>query len=339
MNEVERKLVTIRQVVELKPIENADAIELAIVDGWQCVVKKGEFKECDVGVYFEIDSFLPLEERYAFLKHVKTHVDGSKGYRLKTAKFRGALSQGLLLPFSLFPEIDTSIHDDRSLEEILNIKKYEIPIPAHLAGTVKGAFPAAIHKTDQERIQNLPEYFTKYKDNKFEVTEKIDGTSCTYYINNGEFGVCSRNLELKDTEDNTYWQIARELDIENKLRSKNVNIALQGEIAGDGVQGNPIGLKGKHFFVFDIWDINEGHYLTTLGCRSLTKAMGLEHVPVVEEEMKVFEKYDNITSLLKFAMGKSSLNAKNEREGLVFKGDDGVSFKVVSNDYLLKEKD
>lgn len=173
-----RKLATIKQVKDIIPIDGANNIEIAKLNdcGWQCVVKKGEFKVGDRGVYFEIDSFLPEENPvFDFLKNkgVKTLADGSRGYRLRTMKLRNVISQGLLLPLNSFSNIGLPIQDD--LTEYLNIKLYEPPIPAQLAGKVKGSFPAWIQKTDQERIQNLPEFFTDLKDESFEATEKLDG--------------------------------------------------------------------------------------------------------------------------------------------------------------------
>jgi RNA ligase (TIGR02306 family) len=224
--------------------------------------------------------------------------------------------------------------------ETLGIKKFEIPIPAHLAGLVKGALPAFIHKTDQERIQNLPDYFTQHRDIKFELSEKVDGTSCSYFLNNGEFGVCSRNLELKESEGNTYWKVARDIDIEAKLRTRNMNIGIQGEILGEGINGNPLKLKGHHYLVFDVWDIDHSCYLNPLACRSLCKVMELEHVPVIDPEQAVFQTRDTMEKMLDYASGKSMLNPEVEREGIVFKSSEGdISFKVVSISYLLKEKE
>jgi len=117
---MERKLATIRKVNEIKPIEGADMIELAIVDGWQCVVKKGEFKPGDPGVYFEIDSYLPIEERYEFLrkssyKKIPDQLQGQRaeGFRLKTVKLRGQISQGLMLPPGYFPRIKNNHRGNR----------------------------------------------------------------------------------------------------------------------------------------------------------------------------------------------------------------------------------
>lgn len=95
-----RKLASIQRIWKIEPIEGADKIELAYVLGWQCVVNKGQFKPMDLAVYFEIDSFLPIIPEFEFLRsssYRKTDVMG-EGFRLKTMRFRGQISQGLLLP-------------------------------------------------------------------------------------------------------------------------------------------------------------------------------------------------------------------------------------------------
>lgn len=181
---MERKLVTLRKVSEIKPIENADFIELVRIDGWQCVVKKGDFKFGDIGLYFEIDSFLPIEPRFEFLRKscYKKLVDGTEGFRLKTVKLKGCVSQGLLLPLSIFPDVifyPELIGKTDDYSGLLGVIKYEPPLPANLKGMVKGLFPSFIKRTDQERCQNLPDYFELYKDWEFEITEKLDG--CLHY--------------------------------------------------------------------------------------------------------------------------------------------------------------
>ena len=228
---MERKLASIRKVREIKPIEGADAIELAIVDGWQCVAKKGKFKVNDLCVYFEIDSFLPIKDEFEFLRKSSYKKMGeAEGFRLKTIKLRGELSQGLIIPISNFNEDIQKMEEGTDLTDILEVQKYEQPIPAQLAGQVRGLFPSYIRKTDQERIQNLfYKINEKYKDVDFEVTLKLDGTSCTYYVVNPlihntkleepadfYFGHCSRNLDTKEG-DSTPWVIARNNKIKDNM--------------------------------------------------------------------------------------------------------------------------
>jgi len=338
---MERKLASIRKILDLKPIEGADNIELAIVDGWQVVVAKNvEHKVGDFIVYCEIDSFLPIKEEFEFLRKSSYKKMGEvEGFRLKTIKLRGQLSQGLILPISVLGS-EISFEEGMDVTEMLGIVKYEPPIPAELAGKVKGIFPSFIHKTDEIRVQNIPDEYKTYIElnDNFYITEKLDGSSATFYINNGEFGVCSRNLELLETEGNTFWKVARELDLENKMRAKNKNFAIQGELIGEGIQGNPYKIKGhtvRFFTAFDIDTQKRFNYADFLIFMAWNQ---LEVVPL----LSIRDRTDlpkTIDELLKFAEGKSSLNEKTEREGIVIRTSDNViSFKAISNKFLLKDK-
>ena len=197
-----RKLASIRQIAEIKPHTNADALELAIVDGWQCVVKKGEVRPGDFVVYFEVDSVLPINPLFEFLRKScyvkKDWLPAGEGFRLKTIKLRGEISQGLVLPLeTVFPTATGLPVLGQDVTEILGVVKWDPPMPAQLQGLARGVFPSFIQKTDQERIQNVwEEVKEKYDDVTFEVTIKLDGSSCTYYHNEGDVGVCSRNLNL-----------------------------------------------------------------------------------------------------------------------------------------------
>ncbi len=239
--EMERKLATIRKIKDIVPIEGADAIELALVDGWQVVVAKNVgHKVGDKVVYCEIDSFLPIKEEFEFLRKSSYKKMGDQeGFRLKTIKLRGQISQGLILPYSVIPVAQfASAHDlpeGMDVSEMLGIVKYDPPVSAQLAGKVKGNFPSFLRKTDEERIQNLVKEYAAWalsSKHQFYATEKLDGSSFTCYLKDGVFGVCSRNMELLETEDNTFWTVARKLDLENKLKSLGRNVCFQGEMVG-----------------------------------------------------------------------------------------------------------
>lgn len=345
----ERKLATIRRVSEIFPIDGADKIELARIDGWQCVVKKDEFKVSDLAVYFEVDSFLPCEEPFLFLepKGRKRHNDGSEGFRLRTIKLRGQLSQGLLLPMKYF-FTETNVTEGADVTDILGVKVYEMPINPNLYGKVKGSFPEFIKKTDQERIQNLPYYWTKCKGVKFEATEKMDGTSSTYYLNEDKFGICSRNLEKivdYENDDSTYTKVAIQCNTEEAMRKIGKNVAIQGEICGPGIQKNRAGLNGLRFFMFDIWDIKNRCYFSyeekyDYFNEMMVNGAKICHVPIIEEAISIFDVCPTMNDILEYVKGKSVYNPQSEREGIVFKSRkkiDGeiISFKVINNDYLL----
>jgi RNA ligase (TIGR02306 family) len=339
---MERKLASIRRIADLSPIEGADKIELATVDGWKVVVAKDVgHKVGNLVVYCEIDSFLPIKDEFEFLRKTSYRKMGDQeGFRLRTIKLRGQVSQGLILPINVLPITQFAsghnLPEGMDITEMLGIVKYEPPIPAELAGKVKGLFPSFIRKTDEERIQNLTSEYEEFKNHKFYVTEKLDGSSATFYFNDGVFGVCSRNLELLETEGNTFWKVAIELDLENKMRNFGINISVQGELIGEGIQGNPYKIKGQTVRFFNLFDIDLQEYHSFSMMKTTLKGMGLETVPVVDE---YFTLPESIEELLGYADDKSVLNPNFDREGVVIRTlDRKVSFKVISNKFLINEK-
>lgn len=344
-----RELASIRLAREINPIVGADLIQMCKVDGWQCVVKVGEFKAQDLGVYFEIDSFLPAsDERYSFLSNDFMQFEGETGARLRTRRFKGQISQGLFLPLSIFPELQgAKLGDD--VTDTLKVKKWEAPIPASLGGDVKGAFPSFISKSDQERIQNLVSEIEENQGEEFEVTYKLDGTSMTVYRKTEEdgvkHGVCGRNWEFKETTDNSYTQMAKKRQLKEALdflfEKFGRDYAFQGELIGEGIQANYEKIKGQEFFVYAIFDINAGDYVSPDVRHELMKALqdagfDVKHVPIFEKSYILTHTIDEL--LLK-AEGQG-MNLGVVREGFVYKRKDGkFSFKTISNHYLLKKKE
>ena len=327
-----RKMATVRVIDSILPIPDADSIECAVIGGWKVVTKKGEYQPGDLAVYCEIDSWIPHELAPFLSKGEPKEYNGVKGERLRTVRLRGQLSQGLLLPHSI---VGTLWGEDDDVSELLNIQKWEAPVNPQLAGQVKGNFPSQIPKTDQERVQNLKRELENYDSVLFEVTEKMEGSSMTCYLIDGEFGVCSRNMDLKRDDNNTFWKVAIEEDIEQKLRAYGAdNTAIQGELIGPGIQGNIYNLISHHFKVFDVYDIQEGYYLLPEDRKTFVDAIGLKHVPVLGTHLLVDP---DIDSILLVAEGKSLLNPNQEREGVVYKSmNSQFSFKAISNKYLLK---
>jgi RNA ligase (TIGR02306 family) len=346
-----RKLATIRKIDAIDPIPGADAIEVATVGGWKVVAKRGEYRPGDMAVYCEVDSWIPSKLAPFLTKpgHFPKTFEGIEGERLKTIRLRGQLSQGLLLNLDhVIPETH-QFGEDSDVTEYLGIVKWEKAMPAQLAGTAKGNFPSLIPKTDQERAQNLVKEIVAANEAgmKFEITEKLEGSSMTVFRTVGdsgemEFGVCSRNLNLKEVEGNTFWDVARAEDIEAKMIAVDEfwSFAIQGELIGPGVQGNIYGLTKCEFRVFDVYDIQKGEYLPPEARRALIDRMGLKHVPVLVAAGSLYDTLGitDMPGLLKFAEGQSTM-AKTEREGIVFKQvDGGMTFKAISNRYLLNEK-
>jgi RNA ligase (TIGR02306 family) len=361
---MERKLASIQRVRSIKPIEGADAIEIVQINNWNVVAKKGEFSESELCVYCEIDSFLPIREEFEFLRKssYRKMVD-QEGFRLRTIKLRGQISQGLVLPLSVLEGPDEMkigvsdqpwgkqvqvgpydnalvIEEGADATEWLGIVKYEPPIPAELSGLVKGNFPSFIRKTDEERVQNLTDDYDGWRFAsqhkfyvKFYVTEKLDGSSATFYLNDGEFGVCSRNLDLLETEGNTFWKVARDLNLEEKLAALENNFCIQGELVGEGIQKNPYKLKGQTVYFFNAFNIDTQEYLGFEEFKQFIEKLELQTVPVLETE---FNLPDTIDQLLEYADSKSALNQNFDREGVVIRSHDrSISFKAISNKFLL----
>jgi RNA ligase (TIGR02306 family) len=351
-----RKLASIRRIDIIKPIPGADAIECAILGGWPVVTKKGEYKVGDLAVYVEIDSWVPTELAPFLSKGKEPSVyNDIRGERLRSVRLRGQLSQGLLLPMGILENYARGDDGDGNMtwydphdfyqegedvSEVLGIQKWEAPIPACLAGDARGLFPSFIPKTDQERVQNLTAEIEDYRQRElsFEASEKLDGSSMTVYVFDEDEGVCSRNLNLKESESNSLWRVARRDQLIEKIRSTGRNLALQGELIGEGIQGNPYKIKGQQFYVFDIYKINShdrGTYLPPAARRDLCELLKINHVPVYGKSWQIV---DTVPEMLTKAEAKSMLNSNTEQEGVVYKcnQDPDISFKVISNKFLIK---
>jgi len=334
----ERAMATIRKIDAIDPIEGADAIEVATVGGWKVVVKKNEFKVDELAVYFEIDSWVPNELAPFLTKGTEPReYNGVKGERLRTVKLRGQISQGLLLPLEpTCKNIESLLFEDLDVSVPLNVQKWERPIPAQLAGQVRGNFPALVPKTDQERIQNLSKQFDKFMEDTWSVTEKLDGSSCTFYLDDeDQFHVCSRNLDLKEDENNSFWKTAKKYDIEGIVRRNNMKgMAIQGEMIGEGIQGNQYKVV-LDFYVYDMYNTRTGEYILPSQLKAACERLGLNHVPILAEGVTLVG--SSIQTILSEAEGKSRLNG-SEREGLVYRSETihNLSWKVISNKWLMK---
>jgi RNA ligase (TIGR02306 family) len=336
----DRKLASVVKIADIQPIVGADAIMVASVKGWKVVVKKDEYKVGDLAVYYEIDSFLPIRPQFEFLRKSSfKRMGSSEGFRLKTIRLRGQISQGLLTPI---PEGISNPKEGDDLTEALDIVKYEPPIPAQLAGKIKGTFPSFIPKTDEIRIQNFESEvgFSPVGERAY-VTEKLDGTSFTCYFNNGVFGVCGRNWELTETSDNSLWRMANLLQLKEKMTKHGKNIALQGELIGAGINGNLYGLSDHKLYFFTGYDIDKGRRMFFDELEWVLFGLQLQMVPLLEKYGFVIPNEGNIVDyMLKYAEGKSVLNMEVDREGVVVRGlEREFSFKAISNTYLLGSND
>jgi len=349
-----RNLARVEEVLNITEHPNADQLEIAHIGGWKVIVKKGEFQINDLAIFFEVDSFLPVEERYEFLrKSCLKHNDGRDGFRIKTIKLRGHISQGLLLPLKFFPELaEKTFEAGEDISDLLNVVKYDTEIGSggiHLGGQPKGNFPNFIRKTDEPRIENLRKYIHNYKGILFEASEKIDGSSMTIFFKDDMVRVCSRNLMYDLDDSNAFSNMAAKMNIADVLKDINLNIAIQGELAGPGIQKNRLKLNELQFFIFNVFDINNQRYFTpkerhvflnSIGIYSKSKL--IQHVPVIDYEISIFDECDDLNKIVKRSIRNSILTPEVYLEGIVYKshdklcGDDIISFKALNNEYLLK---
>jgi RNA ligase (TIGR02306 family) len=341
----DRRLATIEAVTEIAAIPDADAIVRARIRGWDVVVKLGEFQPGDLCVYFEVDSLLDVADpRFEFLapRGVRTDTEGRRGHVLKTARLRGQYSQGLAIPVREFPELGT-VTTDRVGEDVtaaLGVVKWDPPIPANLVGKVRGYRPSWIPSTDEERIQNWSSLLA-VRNVTWVATEKIDGTSTTFWVAGDDFGVCTRNLDLAEDPAVTSWRIAGALDIHARLRAEwpDVPVALQGELYGWGIQKNPLQLKDQRFaaFTLRVDRVEVPRSAWPAWVQSLS--VPVHNLPFPTSVEEALAQVERLTSAV--SPGRAA-------EGIVWRAADTdivvlpngqmtrASFKVISNRYLMK---
>lgn len=347
-----RKLASIQKVESIVPIEGADRIELAHVLGWQCVVNKGVFKPGDLGVYFEIDSFLPIRDEFEFLRSSsfkKSDVLG-EGFRLKTQKFRGQISQGLLLPLGAFPKLpeDLKIGDD--VTELLEVRKWEIAERATTGGTIVGVLPDFVPYTDETRVQAEPGLLDEFKGLRYYISTKMDGSSHSIGIDeNLTMHVTGHQYEYKDDGSSSFYELVKSRGYYDKMVEymKNHSIktfTIQGEFCGAGIQKNRLKLKFPEWYVFTIKIDNERVGLDRM--LDVCRELGMVSVPIEEVDSDLTSKYQTIDALLERANG--TYECGNRKEGIVIRPVEPVysqticgplSMKIINNSYLLKNDD
>lgn len=267
------RLASIQTITALRPIPGADRIEAATVLGYQTVIKKGEFQPGDRCVWHEPDTVVAERPEYEFLR--------KQGFRLKVSRFKGQTSQGLALPLSMLPAGHYQTGDD--VTELTGIRKYEKPLPPNLAGLVKGVFPSWLPKTDEPNLRSHPDALAEFLGRRCVITQKVDGSSGTFYRRGGEFGVCSRNLDLLEERTNSFWRVAREARLPEALASLGGDFAVQGEVHGPGIQGNHLGVPGLSFAAFNLFDITARRYVGHAELAEFCRRTSLPLVRVVWE--------------------------------------------------------
>jgi len=313
----DKGLVYVGKIIAIEAIPNADQIVSATVvcgtgGKWKGVVRKAELGLGDMCEVYLPDALIPEDDvRMGFMK--------ACGWRVKMCRFRGAPSEVVIMP------LDTRWAGwawiGLELTEQKGVRKYSKPISSHLQGVAKGNFPAFIPKTDELNYQRHGELVDQLVGLPYYITEKADGSSTTAYRYKGEFGLCSRNLELEYNPSNGYWAVCKKYGVEERLPE---GIALQWETCGPGIQGNTMGLAEIDGFAFSAYNIPEHRYLDRYELATLCS--GVLNFPMCRclASGSHFSK-EGIETLGegKYANGK-------EREGVVVRSMDNVGFMPIS---------
>ena len=346
-----RKLASIQRIWKIEPIEGADRIELAHVLGWQCVVNKGQFQAMDLGVYFEIDSFLPIRPEFEFMRtssYRKTDIMG-EGFRLRTMRFRGQISQGLLLPLSAFPEIPENAELGKDVTDILKVKKWEIEEKVTTGGTIIGNLPIDVPHTDETRVQAEPDLINDFAGLEYYISTKMDGSSHSVSLDEEGFHVTGHNFEYKDDGKSAFYELVKRDGIEGKMReyckAKGIPLmTIQGELCAPGIQQNRLRLSRPEWYIFTV-RVN-GQRLGLRQMQEICEALELQMVPIEEIGTDLPAKYPTVEALLERADGEYPRGGK--KEGIVIRPTEPIynerisavlSMKVVSNKYLLKNEE
>ena len=361
MTEVTRKLASVQKITSLDPIEGADKIECAGVLGWHVVVPKGRYNVGDLVVYLEVDSVIPVDVLIAEglwdNDKRKGKLAGAKGDRLKTVRLRKQVSQGLIMNLEVlkicwdYADISQHVEEGQDVSEALGVTKYEPPVAANMVGIVKGNFPSFLKKTDTNRIQGNPAVFDELADIEVYITLKMDGTSFTAFhridtvdsIGN-EFGVCSRNLQLKEQVpgQNVYWDMVAKYNLKELLPNwRAFSLGIQAEAFGPCIQKNRMGADEVQLGLFDIFNIDECRYLDYDEMIRVACTLMLPTVPLVYRGPFTWK---TVNELVAFADEQKYANGA-QAEGIVIRPvieqrsealDGRLAVKVISPKYLLK---
>lgn len=370
-----RLLAHVEKVVALDPIPKADFVETATILGWQCVVAKGIHKVGDLVVFIEVDSIVPNHEIFDFMaprkwrvRTIKLRKQISQGLVIpleELDRFKQDYSHKVLEGDDVTDVIGIIKYDPQAKKENkLRAIENRNPIVEYLMSfqwfrTIRAEmgfgrlrnFPTFITKTDETRIQNLPHIFRIWENEEMFGAEKLDGQSATYAIYKDEkyklwnwlkrstdFIVCSRNLRLHKENKSTWWRIARQLDIENKLRKIGKNIAIQGEIIGESVQDNKYKIKGLDFYIFNVYDIDEQKKYNLFEKQDFCEIHGFKIIP--HRHTLTLNQDMTVKDMVELSKGKSTINPKIMREGIVLRSfDEDKSFKAINPEFLLKYND
>jgi RNA ligase (TIGR02306 family) len=330
-----RKLASIQKVRTLGPIEGADSIEKATILGWTVVVRKGDFKVGDLCVYCEIDSILPEWPEFEFLR--------AKKFKIKTIKLRGQVSQGIAFPLKTLDKYIACKKEFTDVTDALNVTKWE-PVSGTGSYPALGNFPYFVPKTSEIRVKTTPEVLERHRDKTFYITEKLDGTSGTYFYKDEEDkGFASRNVWLKPGHASVYENVESKYWVLEKLKELvPYPAAVQGEIVGPKIAGNPYKLPKQELYLFNLYNIDAQCYSPLDDLLKFSDLSNIPMVPVLDREAAL---PGTIAECVAMAGGPSVLNKNVRREGLVFRSIPEavdvelgrLSFKIISEEFLLRK--
>lgn len=345
-----RKLASIQTIRAIEPIEGADRIELAHVLGWQCVVNKGQFHPGDNAVYFEIDSFLPVCDVFEFMRasSFRSSTILGDGFRLRTMKFRGQISQGLLLPTASFPQIPVDAEPGTDVTELLGVRKWEIEERITTGGNIIGTLPVDVPHTDETRVQANPELIQAFAGLEYYISTKMDGSSHSISLDEDGFHVTGHNYEYRDDGSSAFYNLVNERGLQAKIQAfasaEGLSLlTIQGELCAPGIQSNRLRLTKPEWYVFTVRE--NGKRVGLRRMQEVCEALDLLHVPIEEIGMDLPSRYPTVEALLSRADGDYPNGGK--KEGIVIRPTEPVysqmiggclSMKVVSNKYLLKNE-
>lgn len=341
----ERKLATIQTIKSIDSIEGADRIDRARVMGWGVVVQKGKHEVGEKVVYFEIDSYLPIESKYEFLKDsYRNNVFMGEGYRLRTKKLRGVVSQGLIMSLADFDDKDLSnLEVGTDLTEMLNVKLYDVPENTSLGERTKSMFHPVISKTDEIRAQSDERYINELRGHPYYISEKVDGQSLTIVKEGEVVQVFMRNTEVLYDEFSPMWVELTKKGLIDLIKDSPEDIFIQGEWYGEGIQKNKLNIKGREFALFNVGSPITGEVYPFNKWNEIFAWLDPNNILKTVKILEVGDSFDyTLEELQDFSKG--NYDNAGQREGIVIRPTDGrtmknktrLSFKVINNDFLIK---
>lgn len=365
-----RDLAYIAKIDNLAPILEKDRIELATVAGWNVIVEKGKYFVGELVVYCEYDTILPANNPHFEFLRKRCYSSLYNGFRIQNMKMAGVFSQGIVFPLSILPPENKkgSVYKEGlSVTDILGIQKYDPEAKIELNSVKKnskflkfflknkyfrqiwkklntkpkGEYPETVKKSDEINIQKIFEEFKEnYNTEKFYVSEKIEGQASTFLLQKNKYRFFSHNIEVTKAGNTNWERISKNENLEKKLRAykkkHKIELAIQGEIVGPGIQKNIYGLGGLQLFVYKITDVKTGKAFNFYKMAEIAREMLLPIVPVLTTK-KTLEEFSSVDEILAYSNGESILRKGVKREGVVFRSmeNQSIGFKVKSPEYLM----